>query len=209
MAKGGFYEYDIGEKWLCNLMEEMPRVPSKYIVDSIFYSYAEELHLNQELKRKTYNFVGVFSWREVALQVLTAVGWRPDCAVADKLNLTRDLPPVCKAGAPIVIGNLGEMVWGVNLGARTARDEMNMDTTRQLTVEARAFFIGSYGFSCTYMRTPDGEVSSQGWVVGWDSEVTAPVFLYEFAILHGCLLALEYLNLNRNSCPSLVMITAG
>ena len=84
-----------------------------------------------------------------------------------------------------------------------------LTTARQLVVETRAFFIGSYGFSCAYMRTPNGQVSSQGWVIGWDDDVVPPAFPSEFAILHGCSVVLDYLRDNTNERPSIILVTAG
>ena len=62
------------------------------------------------------------------------------------------------------------------------------------------------------MRTPDGEVSCQGWVFGWDPTRVAPIFVREFAILHGCLLALQTLQRYQAEglpSPGTVCVRAG
>ena len=59
------------------------------------------------------------------------------------------------------------------------------------------------------MRTPDGQVSSQGWVVAWGDDEVAPVFLSEFAILRSCSFVLEYLKTKNVANPPLIVVTAG
>ena len=87
-----------------------------------------------------------------------------------------------------------------------------MDGSRLLRIEVRTFYTGGYGYSCSYLRSPSGEVQSQGWVVGWDNDQYPPVFLHEFTILHGCTVALDYIRAPGNdekNIPTLIMISAG
>ena len=198
---GGFYEEDIKETWLCNLMDRAPTLPSTFVVNNTFYSYAEEIDKTQSFKRRTFNFVGAKSWRDVGLQILAAAGWRPDCAVADTISCSKIVPPTCRSGAPIIIGNIDEMKWIA---------DCDLDTTNMLRIEVRTFYVGGYGFSCSYVRLPSGGVSSQGWIVGWDNEQYPPVFVHEFAVLHGCMLALSTIRDTRTgSKPALIMVSAG
>ena len=62
VAGGGFYEFDIEETRMCNLLDATPKIPFKYTTDRTFYSYAEECN-DKDLRRKTYNFVGVIHGR--------------------------------------------------------------------------------------------------------------------------------------------------
>ena len=55
------------------------------------------------------------------------------------------------------------------------------------------FFMQEYATSYSYSKEPSGGVSCQGWVIGRDCTQLAPIYVREFALLHGCILALQLL----------------
>ena len=51
-----------------------------------------------------------------------------------------------------------------------------------------AFFEKGFGYTCSCVVSLDGDVSTDGWVVGWDPTRHIPIFMHEFAVLHGVFL---------------------
>ena len=151
VAHGGFREVDIAEKCLRNLLEGVPTIPSRFVVGNTFHSYAEEINNNPESKRRTYNFAGAYSWRDVGLQILTAAGWRPDCVVAHEVNFNRAGPPVCAEPAPTVFGSFGATRWYNGAEHEPAAGNMEIDVSCPLTIEVRAFYFWGYGFACSFI----------------------------------------------------------
>ena len=124
--------------------------------------------------------------------------------MAGTVNLGRVLPPACRAGSPIITGSLEAMRRGERPGEEEGGEgNEGLDTSGLLSIEVRVFYIGGYGFSCSYMRSPTGVVKTQGWIVGWDVEEFAPAFLHELAILHA--LAVVWVCLNEGKMrPTLI-----
>ena len=54
------------------------------------------------LKETTYDYVHTEGWEDIGLQILTAAGWRPDCAVSDSENILKALPPGNDKGRLII-----------------------------------------------------------------------------------------------------------
>ena len=52
----------------------------------MFYTEADEINFDMETKEITYDSRNANTWYEVGLQILHALGWGPECAVADILN---------------------------------------------------------------------------------------------------------------------------
>ena len=89
----GQRDYQIRETWRVALLSQMPTPRRSYAVPNIYYSTAEEVEENPQLKDRTYDFRGAGNWRDVAMQALLRVGWRPDCAVAQEIIILKVLPP--------------------------------------------------------------------------------------------------------------------
>ena len=47
----------------------------------------------------------------MGLQLLTAAGWRQDCARAHSINVYKTLPPQCRPGAWVIVGAFEAMDW--------------------------------------------------------------------------------------------------
>ena len=89
-------------------------------------------------------------------------------------------------------------------------EDCDVSMEHTLRIEVRTFYVGGYGFSCSYLRSPSGEIRTQGWVVGWDNEQYPPVFMNEFAVLHGCMLASDFIREDEKVVgPTVIMISAG
>ena len=116
---------------------------------------------------------------EVGMRFLCTGGWRPDGAMADVLNVTKALPPVCEGQGQVAIGSLATLNWVEVPEASKGDIIADPALEESLDVRARAFFEKGYGFPCSYQAAPDGRVFTQGWLVGFDPGPTAPVYLRE------------------------------
>ena len=140
------------------------------------------------VKEQTFDFQRCQTWYDAALQILSAAGWRPDCAKAESISKDRTLPPECREGAGILIGSL-ETMEGAAKPPEISEDGMpKLDKTHVVDVEVVIFFQEPPSLSCSYTSGIDGEISSQGWVFRQDPGPVATVFAREFALLHRYLL---------------------
>ena len=80
-------------KWMGNFYvkplnyEHIAAVPSTYV------AHAAELKRSAAHRESTYTFAQTYSWLDVALQVLTQGGWRPECSRPQTPNIQRMVPP--------------------------------------------------------------------------------------------------------------------
>ena len=201
------------ESWLSNLLPDTPCLPDRFRASSTFFTNAPEINSTPSLKAQTFNFIDCGTWYETGLQMLCAAGWRPDCTQESQVNATRSLPPTCRyAEAYIAIGSPisheGNPCGAKNLS--TASDDSLTDGA--MIIEVATFFMHHYGTSCSYLQTPDGSISCQGWVFGHDPTRVAPVFVREFALLHGCVIAMQTLQrylVENLPLPGIIYIKAG
>ena len=205
----GIKEVDVKEEWFCSLLQGVPHIPERFTVPSIFYTEADEINSDMEMKEKTYNFRNVNTWYEAGLQVLHASGWGPECAVADIFNTTRALPPKGKKEAQFVIGNFEMMDWIDTPDFGYSNDIPLPDLSKPADIEVVTFLEKSYAYSCLTFTHPEGEITCQGWVFGWDNTPVIPVYVHEFAILHALSFLLRELKKGANFSPSIIHVRAG
>ena len=67
-------------------LTDIPNLTSMYV------AHATEITRAPLHREHTFRFKGVTSWQETAVKVLKYVGWRPECAVPQVLNVGRLLP---------------------------------------------------------------------------------------------------------------------
>ena len=60
---------------------------------SLYGTRAPEIRGSAAHKKRTYTFAHTHSWLDVGLQVLTTVGWSPECSAPRTLNVERSVPP--------------------------------------------------------------------------------------------------------------------
>ena len=183
----------VQETWLCNLLNGGPALPDRSRVTSAFFTNAPEITSNPLLREQTYNFRGCHSRHDVGLRILAAAGWRPDCARATRLNAEESLPPLPKGNAWIAVGAIGAMDWRNGPMQAEQNTTYVPETMVVIDVEVMTSTYHGFGISCSYCRTPDNNITCQGWVMGWDPAPVCPAFTREFTILHGCCLILQTL----------------
>ena len=206
----GLQEIHIQETWLWDLLESPPYLPRRFMVPSIFYTGADEITIDPVARAATYNFEGSFTWYETALQILYASGWGPESALADEINAERRLPPGQTRKAKLLIGSLGVMDWKPTPDPGRPEDTDLVDMSAPLDVEVATFLKNHYAISCSYMRGPNGDISCQGRIIGWDNTPVTPIYVREFAILHACQLVLDELkNKKLSPPPSVIQVRAG
>ena len=72
-------------------------------------------------------------------------------------------------------------------------ENVTKTATKILQIEVCSFFEKGVGFTCAGIRTPDGEASVQGWVVGRDKPGPMPEYMIEASAYHALRLAWGYL----------------
>ena len=94
------------EHWTVRLLPIAPNMQALDArrVPSIYHTTAEEITENPTLSSATYAFQSTTTSREVGLQVLSTIGWRPDCARAQKMNVQRLPPPPTRRHARLFFG---------------------------------------------------------------------------------------------------------
>ena len=189
-----FLDYDVEESWMFQLLTVTPRLPPKYWVRSVYHADAKEIGSKPNLLSLTYTFQGASSWLDIAVQTLTASGWRPDCTVDSELDLTKILPPRPELGKIHVsteypfIPPEQERTKQTTHGANVVRETANAST--QLTIYAGAFYQEGFGASVACFCPPDGIPRTQSWGLGFDLvSKEPPTFVLEASVLHALLLA--------------------
>ena len=82
-------------RWMTN---EYLRVPRWETINTIYSSYvtnSAEMRRTTRGRKETYMFEETHSWIDVGLQVLSQIGWRPECSQPQVTNVPKALPPNC------------------------------------------------------------------------------------------------------------------
>ena len=134
---------------------------------STFHTNAEEIVAGQRLLSQTYTVQNIGNWRRIGLQILTAARWRPDCAAAERCDTARAVPPPLRGTAPIFIGPPDAIQWFPDALDESLVQQLG-GNGEVLRVEVGAACHSGVGLSSAYVRTPEGAVTTQGWIVGTD-----------------------------------------
>ena len=113
-----------------------------------------------------YDFRGARAWYDVRLPALLHVGWRPDCVVADSLNMDRCPPPMA---------NQGETIDGLR-AATVAAVSRASDSYRQWedwggrgsAGDCRSVFSAKCGLRSARACSTTGAISACAWSLGHD-----------------------------------------
>ena len=143
----------LSENRVVNLLHQRPVLKRSYSVSSTYYSAASEFETDVRPRGQMYDFRGVGSWRDVALQAVLRVDWRPDCAVAVHSNSAKTLPPA-DPHRHLIFGSWGQMpdFWGFGEAGFT---DWSQQKSGGLHIAAGAFFQRTLGLSIAYMLDPD------------------------------------------------------
>ena len=208
MGRIGILEKDIGENWYFSVLEEQPVAPPDSHVTSIFHTKAEEIIKIPSSREYIYDFPNTTNWVDVGIQVLASTGWRGDSAQSQSINLKKCLPPDDPSGE-IVIGSSEQMRWYPQNVTDEPNDDSEKSDLKMLEVTVGVFFQSHTGASCSWMRCPDGEAHSQGWVHGTaQPDTPAPACLEMLGLKHALILVKEFLEGPSNNTPDRVVIRA-
>ena len=102
----GFGTIEIKENWSVRLLGKAPSdlKGGPLDVTSIYYTEADLIDSNPELRAKTYSFQNALTSRDMGLQILLAANWRPDCVEVEDRCSGRLPPPETRKGARILFG---------------------------------------------------------------------------------------------------------
>ena len=204
-----FLAYDVPTTWLFQVLPNIPELPSKFLVQSVFHTNAHEIEAKSNLKDLTYTFAGTNSWLEVGVQILTAAGWRPDCTHCSEINLDKVLPPQeGEAKLFLVTQDWGESPEPGDI-CRMGFDKWGNNEGIGMQIIVSAFFQSGCGTSVAWVQHPPEPPSVQVWALGMDMcSDTPPDFVPEGSFLHALLLAERALEGCRRM-PDYVLIQAG
>ena len=191
----GFREKLIKEGWLINVLSGTPETPRGSQVHSIYYSSAKEMEENPQLKDRTYDFKNVYPWRDVALQALVHAGWRPDCAISQRRNIQKSLPPHDPHGRLVfsTMTHMRDIPLGEGHGS--SYGAWLREENGGLQVTSGAFFQDNIGYSVTWEKDATTGVATHGWIIGYDAiSQQPPVAITEGSLLHALRRVQSYLN---------------
>ena len=189
-------------KWMANRYEQRPTLRGVAAVGGIYFPHAPELRRTVRGYNEFYEFRETHSWIDVGLQVLSHIGWRPECSQAQSGNVLRALPPDQedmelildkpygpeeRYGRTGVMRRLLDQVWVVTGVARV--DEVYVTVT-VLTAEGRERFCS-------------------GYVHGRGNTAETPVYMQEAAVLHGIRVLREWLQTVDQNTLQHINIRAG
>ena len=141
---------------------------------------------------RTYVFGKVGSWKEIGLQVLRRMGWRPDCTRAEERFLERLPPPPQKTGCPLLIGALAADSW-LSIEEQHRLEREDWGPSNMLIIDIKVCKIWDFCATLSCMRMPDGKESVQCWFHGFHPGEGVPVFAREVAVAHALGLVDEFL----------------
>ena len=207
IAELRYLDVDVGESWCFRLLPSRPAaLPPWLRTPSVYHSEADEIRSNPSLLARTYDYSGAESWSAVGLQVLTASGWRPDCAAGKALNVGRMLPP--RGCTHPFIVEPSELMCYEEAEEHEGCRRRGEDPSSGICVTTAVFFQEGAGASCTVIKGEDGLPRTQGWIVGRDPGINPPVFLQECGLLHA-LLVVEQMIIEENVTPPFFYVKAG
>ena len=144
------------ELWTVNLLPTVPKNSALLEPASTYYTHAAEIPANRDLLQRTCTFQDTGAWWRVGLQILTASGWRPDCAMVEACNVARAAPPPMRAKAPIIIGAPDAMRRYPDAVKESMTILLEGPEAHTLAGDIETTFCDSEGISCAYAKTQSG-----------------------------------------------------
>ena len=204
-----FLDYDINECWVCQDLEDPPQLGDRFVVDSTYYSGAQEIRSKPNLLAQTYDYERVTSWFDIAVQVAVASGWRPDCSTGSMGLEGKKLPPL--GGNPcFYIDSYRPM--GSAKGKQSveiAVERWRNGSNKGLSITTGAFYQNGAGVSGAWINEPGKVPCTQVWMLGEDRvSLRPPSFVLEASVLHALLVTEEKIEAEGN-CYEYIVIKAG
>ena len=155
------------------MLPSAPSIPSELHVTSVFFCDTQEVEAKPNRKSLTDTYQNIGIWFVGGAQILTASGWRPDCARADTVNVPRILPPPTRTEAPIIVHSPEQRRY-LPMEGQSALAHRGNSTCVGPTISASASFQRGFEVSSKCVTTPRQVSRVQGWVLGSDSVSTGP-----------------------------------
>ena len=129
----------------------------------------------------TYCFAETYGWLDVALQVLTHLGWGPECSGAQTHNIERKLPPpnMSPRFHPGKRPPWHREAWGTNAS------EGPRDTRRTIAVYTGASVVRRVATTTCVIRVNNVSVYRSLYVHGRSLGADTPQYLDEAAVIHS------------------------
>ena len=202
-----YLDYDVAESWMIQTLPACPMLPSKYWVRSVYHSDAKEIVSRPNLQALMYTFSQASSWTDVAIQVLTASGWRPDCSEEMQIDTTKILPPQPQEEKINIVET--EPIFDSAPSSELIGDNAGEERC-ELYISASAFFQNGVGASIAWIQPPMTVPSIQVWGLGVDFVSSEPpAFILEASILHALNIVHTLLQESPATSPTSILITAG
>ena len=117
------------------------------------------------LKGLTYGYEHATTWYISGAHLLGLSGLRPDCTVAQKINIARTLPPRMQPVAPFIT-NSPDCVEFLSKELGAGLHRVFNTGEAKMRICSVAFFQNEVGASCLGMLMPGMAPQTQGWVLG-------------------------------------------
>ena len=218
-GRQGICEEGIRENWFFTILDVPPGPFALPKTKSTFHTSAMEIGGVPVHKSKIFHFEGVRDWVEVGMQILKTIDWGGDVALPQSENVEMRGPPQ-DAKNGIIIRSRKRMWWQAS-GEGTGRcvegqnnrkgKEFDVEDLRweELWVVVGVFFQQHMGASCSWMKDPSGEISTQGWLHGVARPgAPFPACLEMLGLLHALILVHQYLREDENEKPKRIGILA-
>ena len=157
-----------------------------------------------------YDFRNVTNWKDVAIQALTRVGWRPDCAVSQDINIQKAIPPD-NSKAHFVIYTLEHMRDIPLGGGHPSYNAWLASKPGGLHIKVGAFFQHGLGYGVAWIRDPNNKITVDTWIMGYDNtnwNEHPPVSVIEGSLLHALRLVERYSG-NNVLAPKYIAVNVG
>ena len=172
----------IPEEWSAHLLEEVPVIPYRFLIESTYHTPVELEREDLQTGYRSYGYMGVEEWYDIGLQLLLASGWRPDCVLLEGCSVTRMEPLRTEQENILIFGSPHAVRWLRPTSIELL--ESKFETAQKaLNVEACSFYEERVGYVCAVSNEPEIGLGLKGWLVGSDPSETMPLFMEEASAL--------------------------
>ena len=176
--------------WTVQTYRQKPMWENVLEIPSMVTCHADEIQRSVLLRMEVYQYREAASWLDIGVQVLRHVRWSPECTVAHRRNIKKDLPPVLKQG------RIKIRCWGKGTGGG-ARAEENEESKRSknrklVTVDTMAAQLDRVGVTVSILRYEHRPQSRKIAVHGTVITDHTPAYLEEVAVLQSLELLREW-----------------
>ena len=183
---GEYGTEEMTETWVIRQLTQEPRFTGGewYKVPSIYYTEADLIMIQPQLKQHTYSFHGTNTAKEVGLQVLLAADWRPDCTTVNVTNVERLIPPETHQGKRILFGPPEANSW-LPADEVYALGDAPPDENNVIRIEVMSRMYQKWGLTMAYIRFPTKDVRVETRFWGFHQGECYPKYNTEAPMLHA------------------------